>query len=134
MGKVMPENQERIEIPAIELKWSEWTSWYAIVVDARSAVGVQIPNGQPGVYEVRRNDDEIRLTIGKAADLRKRVRQGLVKGKNRHSSGTDIRAKEDLSALVVRWAKTSRPSAVEEELHLRHIQRFGRLPLYTDHT
>jgi excinuclease UvrABC nuclease subunit len=93
-----------------------------------------LPNRQPGVYEVGYADADERLTIGKASDLRMRVRQGLVKGKVPHSAGDKIRAREELSRLVVRWAVTSRPAAAEEELHHRHKARFGRLPQYVSHT
>ena len=82
----------------------------------------------PGCYEVRRDGAEVRLTIGRAANLRSRVKQGLVKGKFPHSTGTRIRAKEDVSKLLVRWAVTKRPAVVEEELHLRHREEYGRLP------
>ena len=78
-----------------------------------------IPNQVPGVYEVKyadRDGDE-RLYIGKAADLRMRVRQGLVKGKLPHLGGKNIRDTEHVSRLVVRWAATNRPAAAEEELH-----------------
>ena len=124
---------EVIEIPRIELRWSEWYPWNDIKEDARSG-GIKIPNGIPGVYEVRYADSEERLTIGRAADLRMRVRQGLVKGKTKHSSGKAIRANEDVSRLVVRWAATERPSAAEEELHKRYLERFGKMPKYTKHT
>ena len=84
-----------------------------------------------GVYEVRRADDEQRLTIGKATNLRQRIVRGLVKGKLPHSAGKRIRASERVSELLVRWAETDRPAAAEEELHRRQIQQFGRLAQYT---
>ncbi|MGH9861982.1 MAG: hypothetical protein ACRD35_01015, partial [Candidatus Acidiferrales bacterium] len=102
--------------------------------DARPGTGVKVPNRKPGVYEVKTFDAEERLTIGKASNLRQRVKQGLVKGKTKHSTGKRIGGAEDVSHLLVRWAETDRPAAVEEELHLRHIARFGRLPKYTKHT
>ena len=95
---------------------------------------MRVPNGEPGVYEARYRDSEERLTIGKASDLRMRVKQGLVKGKTPHSTGEKIRANEDTSRIVVRWAITSRPAAVEEELHYKYRSRVGRLPKYVDHT
>lgn len=77
---------------------------------------------------------EERLTIGKASDLRMRIRQDLVKGKTQHSSGKKIRANEDISKIVIRWAITERPASVEGELHKRYIEKFGILPKYTKHT
>jgi len=124
---------EIIEIPRIKLNWSEWHSWNALIEDARSG-GIKIPNGIPGVYEVRYVESKERLTIGRASDLRMRIRQGLVKGKTKHSSGKTIRANEDVSRLFVRWAETDRPAAVEEELHRRYLSKFGELPKYTKHT
>ena len=93
-----------------------------------------IPNGKTGVYEVKYKDKNERLTIGKASDLRMRVKQGLVRGKTPHRAGEAIRTKEDLSQLVVRWARAERPAAVEEELHRKYRKRFGRLPKYVHHT
>ena len=63
-----------------------------------------------------------------------RIKQGLVKGKAPHSAGDRIRAKEDVSKIVVRWAITNRPPAVEEEMHKKHLNRFGKLPKYVKHT
>jgi hypothetical protein len=83
------------------------------------------------VYEVKYRDSDERLTIGKASNLRMRVKQGLVKGKVPHRAGEKIREKENTSQVVVRWAETERRAAAEEELHLRYRARFGRLPMYT---
>jgi len=124
---------EIIEIPRIELRWSEWHHWNDIIEDARSG-GIKIPNGVSGVYEVKYLDSEERLTIGKASDLRMRVRQGLIKGKTKHSSGDKIRANEDVSTLLVRWAESERPAATEEELHRRYVEKHSKWPKYTDHT
>jgi len=127
---------ERIEIniPPVVLEWSEWVPWDDLKVDARYGSGVKVPNREPGVYEVKYKDAEERLTIGKASDLRMRIKQGLVKGKARHSAGEEIRANEDVIGIVVRWAITDRPAAVEEELHRRFLDKFGRLPKYVKHT
>ena len=125
---------EVIKIPSIELKWVDWVSWNQLILDSRSGAGVIVPNGTPGVYEVKYKDTEERLTIGKASDLRMRIKQGLVKGKIPHSAGKAIRVNEDISKLVVRWAVTHRPAAVEEELHGRYQSKFGRLPKYVQHT
>jgi hypothetical protein len=71
------------------------------------------------------------LHIGKASDLRMRIRQGLVKGAVPHSTGKRIHQEEDVSRLVIRWAVTERPGAAEEELHCLYRREFGRLPKYT---
>ncbi len=127
-------DEETISIPPIMLKWSGWVSWNDLIVDARGGGGVRVPNQVPGVYEVKYKDGEERLTIGKASDLRMRIKQGLVKGKSKHSSGSKIRLNEEVSKLVVKWAITDRPAAVEEELHRKYKTKFGKLPKYTEHT
>jgi len=123
---------QHIQIPPIQLEWSDWHSWTELLIDGRSG-GIRIPNGRPGVYEARLIGNPERLTIGKTVDLRYRIRQGLVKGNAPHSSGDDIRLEEDLSQVEIRWAKSDQPAAVEEELHRLHRVQFGRLPKYTDH-
>ena len=125
---------QQINIPPIALSWSSWIPWDELKLDARYEGGVKVPNKVTGVYEAKYKDEEERLTIGKASDLRMRIKQGLVKGKVPHSAGNRIRREEDLSKIVVRWAITDRPSAVEEELHKQHIKKFGKLPKYTEHT
>jgi hypothetical protein len=126
--------RQEVSIPTIVLEWSDWFSWDDLKVDARYGSGVNVPNDAPGVYEVKYKDSEERLTIGKASNLRMRIKQGLVKGKVPHSSGERIRANEDTSRIVVRWAVTSRPAAVEEDLHQRYQNRFDALPKYVEHT
>jgi hypothetical protein len=126
--------REEINIPPIVLEWSEWIPWDDLRIDARSEGGLGVPNQTPGVYEARFAASEERLTIGKTTNLRQRIERGLVKGKMPHSAGKKIRASEDVSAIVVRWAVTDRPAAVEEELHRRHRAKFGRLPTYTKRT
>jgi excinuclease UvrABC nuclease subunit len=123
---------QRIEIPPVRLHWSDWTPWeqvFCLVAEG----GANIPN-RPGVYEARREGEEPRLTIGKAANLRMRVQQGLVRGQAPHSAGKRIHAQEPVAGIVARWAETERPAAVEEHLHQEHKRRFGRLPEYVDHT
>jgi excinuclease UvrABC nuclease subunit len=122
-----------VYIPPIHLEWSAWVTWNQLMKDARSS-GIRIPNGKPGVYEARLEHNLERLTIGKASDLRRRIRQGLIKGKAQHSSGERIRANEDINRIEIRWAETDRPSAVEEELHKQYLARFGEWPRYTYHT
>jgi len=122
-----------IYIPPIHLEWSAWASWNELMEDARSG-GIHIPNGKSGVYEARLKHNSERLTIGKASDLRMRIKQGLIKGKTQHSAGKRIRANEDIYNIEIRWAETNRPSAVEEELHKQYRARFGKWPKYTEHT
>jgi len=126
--------REEIIIQPIALDWSDWYPWNDLKIDARSSMGINVPNYVSGVYEARYEDEEKRLTIGKATDLRMRVRQGLVKGKTPHSAGEKIRANEDVTRIVVRWSVTDRPCAVEEELHKKHQKNFGKLPKYVQHT
>lgn len=124
----------RIEIPTITLNWSEWYAWPVFLRDARSDPEGVTPPETAGVYEAKLGDAEERLTIGKASNLRMRIKQGLVKGKVPHSSGSDIRNNEDTSRIAIRWTTTDRPAAVEEELHRKHVETFGRLPKYTERT
>jgi len=123
-----------ITIPSIVLEWSDWVAWGELLRDARRRGIVRVPNRRPGVYEVKCANEESRLTIGKASDLRGRVKQGLVKGKTPHSTGKRIRASEDTSGIVVRWAVAERPACVEEELHRLYREKFGTLPKYTQCT
>lgn len=118
--------KERINLPpTIELEWSDWTAWDAIKVDARRVGGVKIPR-TPGVYEAKYKEDEKRLTIGKASNLRERVRNGLVKGRIPHGPREDMRfATERFSEMVVRWAVTDRPAAAEEEIHRLRPPKYG---------
>lgn len=128
--------QVSLEIGTIVLEWSDWALWADVAADDRGGAGVTIPNHVAGVYEVRRTGHygTERLYIGRASDLRLRVRQGLVKGKLPHPGGNRLRAGEDVSQLEVRWAVTNRPAAAEEELHRAHRAEFGCLPAYTLNT
>jgi len=128
---VIAETQQ-IEIPAIELGWSPWYEWNDVALLQRDG-GISVPS-HSGVYEAKIADEEERLTIGKASSLYSRVKQGLVRDKVPHSAGDKIRAHEDTAQVVVRWAITDRPAAVEEELHQAHILKFGGLPKHVDHT
>ena len=122
-----------IHIEPILLDWSEWHPWLDIKRHAQQG-GVVVPNKQSGVYEVKIRGAEDRLAIGKSADLRMRIKQGLVCGKVGHPAGDKIRSRENVEDVMVRWAITDRPAAVEEELHMRHEGRFGELPKYTHFT
>lgn len=85
--------QTRLEIGVIVLDWDPWIPWRDVLVANRGGAGVHIPNGVPGVYEVRYVDHETaeRLHIGRTGNLRMRIRQGLVKGATAHSAGKRIR-------------------------------------------
>lgn len=123
-----------VEIPRFVLIWSDWIPWNNFLLDQRTeGSAVNVPNG-PGVYEVKLENDGTLLTIGKASNLRMRVKQGLVKGKVPHSSGENIRKSEDVGRLFIRWAETDRPSCAEEELHRKYKSQFGVYPKYTKHT
>ena len=121
-----------IHIPAIQLQWSTWYPWKLFLLDARKDPNGITPPNASGVYEAKYEDEQARLTIGKASNLRKRVKQGLVKGKVSHSSGKRIRKFDDTTNIVIRWAETDRPSAIEEELHrLYKEEHNGNLPKRT---
>jgi len=120
-----------IRIPEIELRWSKWIPWVAFKLDARSNPLAVTPPSKPGVYEARFEDKRERLAIAKTRNLRIRIKEALVKGTEQHPIGKRWRAKEDITRIVIRWATTDRPSAVEEELHKQHLIRFGALPKYT---
>ena len=125
---------QRLDMRAIELRWSEWHRWEDLEEDDRGGGGVEVPDGSPGVYEAKVEGQEERLTIGRASDLRARVKQGLIRGNRHHPAGEKIRKSEDTAQVRVRWAVTDRPGAAEEELHKQHVREFGRLPKYTGHT
>ena len=74
------QKSDRIVIPAIPLEWRPWKRWGLLAMDARTHPGARGPNKRPGVYEARERGKDERLTIGKAGDLRYRVKEGLVWG------------------------------------------------------
>lgn len=123
-AKMLARYDREVHIEPIVLEWSEWHSWRDVERQDCAAV----PNEQSGVYEAKISGRKERLAIGKASDLRKRVKQGLMRGKAGESAGEDLGAGDD---VVVRWAVTERPAAVVEELQIRHKGRFGELPKYT---
>jgi hypothetical protein len=128
-----PEEDQYINVPPILLEWFWWEWWDDLAEDARGGGGVGVPP-EPGVYEVRIYDEQERLHIGRASNLRARVKHALVTDSSPDTTGGKIRRNEDTSRVCVRWATTDRPAAVEEELHRQHVERFGRLPKYTQHT
>ena len=113
------------ELAAVQ--WSEWFPWNDI-----ASGSVRAPR-RAGVYEVRRRDQEQRLTIGETNLLARRVSY-LVRGTAPHSAGERIRASEQVAHLLVRWAATERHEEVEQYLHGAHWDRFGRLPIHTRRT
>ena len=62
------ETQE-IRIEPIRLEWGEWAPWEQVLRLVRAG-GVRVPD-QPGVYEARLVRAKQRLTIGKAANMRR---------------------------------------------------------------
>ena len=130
--EIGPPEEEFLQVPPIHLPWSPWERWEDIFEHGWAII--DLPFGKAGVYEARLEDHEERLAIGRAGDLRKRVMLGLVRGTTDHPAGQKIRKHENVYQILIRWAVTDRPAAAEEELHHRHIARFGRLPKYTGHT
>jgi hypothetical protein len=120
-----------IHIEPVVLDWSAWHSWEDIRKDVRDG-GIRVPY-ESGVYEARLQNEDERLTIGRASHLYSRVKDGLVKG-NSHSTSWRIQDNESVEDILIRWAITNRPAAVEEELHKRYKGRFGKLPKYTKNT
>lgn len=119
-----------IEMPLIHLRWSEWYNWKEIEMKVRNR-GINVPS-LSGVYEVKIKDTNEILTIGKASNLRNRIKRGLVQGKLPHSTGKRIRKEEDIEGIQIRWALTDLPSAVEEYLHQKYReQNNGKLPRHT---
>lgn len=114
------------------LNWHEWVSWNDLLRDVRSDRAAPNPPSGPGVYEVKHSDQEKRLVIGKASDIRSRLKQGLVKGKLGHPPGDRLREDiKDFSTVQIRWAVTVIPAAVEEHLLQQHKIMFnGDLPTY----
>ena len=126
---------ETMTIGEMRLEWSKWINWNDILkFDGRKNTTADVPKGKKGVYEAKYRCAKKRLTIGKTRDLRKRIVSELVKGTGSHSAGEKIRRNEDVSRIIVRFAPTDRPSAVEEELHMRHEKAFGSPPKYVEQT
>jgi hypothetical protein len=113
-----------------------WSDWFEVLTDDRGGQGMAISNQIPGLYEVKYadNDGDERLSVGKAADLRMPVRQGLEKGKLPYAGGIHSRGTEDLSRLVVSWAMTDRPAAAEEEQRRGYRAEFSTLPAFVRST
>ena len=121
--------KEIIKIPKICLNWSELFCFEDIKKHVRDG-GINVPN-KPGVYKVLDENDEI-LHIGRASNLRQRIKQGFVKGKTPHSTRSRMLNEGiDLKKLKIQWAITYWPNSVEEYLHKKFKKAKKKLPKYT---
>ena len=127
-----------IHIPPITLDWSEWHRWDDVGRRIRDG-GVNVPN-RAGVFEVKFEDEEYLLCIGNAENLRAQAKHALAKKYRIDSPGPKLRPEiknESLSTsrILIRWAITDRPAAVEEELRRRYEEgRYDGLPeIYQDY-
>ena len=121
-----------IFIPPFKIRWGCWVPWCHLndfVKKPRNKPG-KIPD-QPGVYEAKYIYSEERLHIGfTEKGLRKRI-QEMLKGKKDHSAGKRMAdAGVDFKKVVVRWAVTRRPEAIEKALMIRHLSKFDRIPIF----
>jgi hypothetical protein len=85
----------------MSLIWSEWIPWNTLTTDGRGLGGVNVPP-KPGVYEAKSVEAMDSLHIGQTDNLRRRVKQGMVRGNIPHSAGERIHAVEDVSRIVVK--------------------------------
>jgi len=117
-----------IEIEKIILEWSPWYSFQSIIdLDLRLPV-------HSGVYEVSCSEQNCRLTIGKGNNLDRRIRKSLILGQYSHSTRKRLLLfypPPIFNGLLVRWALTTRPLCVEEELKKIHFDTHGSLPTHT---
>jgi len=127
---ILPAETELFAV-GVFLEWSWWEWWDDLRKDARSGAGIPVP-ALPGVYEVKRYGEEPRLYIGRSSDLQMRIKQALIAGTTGHQAGRRIAEAEDTSLICIRWAETDSPAAAEEELHRRHVLKYGALPKYTE--
>ena len=120
---------EIIKIPEITLEWSEIYSYDEIKKHVRDG-GVNIPK-RSGVYKILDENGEI-LHIGRASNLRNRIKQGFVKGKTLHSTRKRMLENGvDFKKLKIQWALTDWPNSVEEYLHKKFKEEKGKLPKFT---
>ena len=118
-----------IEIPKIILEWSSWYKFEDIKKNVRDG-GVNLPD-ESGVYQVIDKNGEI-IHIGRASNLRMRVKQGFVKGKTPHSTRKRIIENGiNLNELKIQWAVTDYPNTIEELLHKKFKKEYGKLPKFT---
>lgn len=71
---------EVITIPHIRLRWSDWTLWADLKIDARHGRGIRVPSGVSGVYEVKYADTDERLTNRKSIRPSNAHQAGIGKG------------------------------------------------------
>lgn len=125
--------EQTIILGVIQLKWSDWITFEKVRIDNRVSK-LNLPKSA-GVYEVVMNVDDDRLTIGKTGNLCDRLKC-LIRGNDGHSAGKKIKGafpdEAMRSKFLIRFALTSRPAAIEEELHRLHKETYGILPRYTD--
>jgi excinuclease UvrABC nuclease subunit len=102
-----------------------------MLLDVRTNKSAPNPPADSGVYEVKFIDQDIRLIIGKAAVIRKRLKDQLIKGEG-HPPGERLKKDiPDRSGIHVRWATTEFPAAAEEYLLQQHkALHHGKLPKY----
>ena len=120
---------EEVKIPTITLLWSDVYKFEEIKKNVKDG-GINVPD-KPGVYQVIDENGEI-FHIGRASSLRRRVKQGFVKGKNKHSTRKRMLENGiDLNKLKIQWAVTEWPNCVEEFLHKKFKEKYKRLPKFT---
>lgn len=109
MAEIQP-----IAFDPITLKWEEWIPLRRIID------GDILPPQKPGVYEFKHmqaTETWERLRIGESGDLHQRLVEKLIKGKGDDAYGKkDAILAEGIDNLMVRWALTLKPAAVEEHL------------------
>ena len=121
--------KEVIKIPEIELNWSDLYSFEEIEKNIKDG-GVNVPDAS-GVYKVLDENNEI-IHIGRASNLRNRVKQGFVRGKTPHSTRERmLKEGVNLKKLKIQWAVTDWPNSAEEYLHKEFKKNYKRLPKYT---
>lgn len=124
--------KEFLKIADVPIKWSRWYPWYILELGAWTKNGVRVPNETPGVYEVRRIPDNTLLICRGTKNIRRAIKECLIKGRytRPNSLGKKIRHEEDLSNLIIRWCKASRPFTVEEQLRCEYKRYSDIAPLY----
>ena len=125
------ENQD-IEIPTIHLEWSSWLACHEQI--SQRTMVPNNPRRTAGVYEARLRSRPDRLIIGKTNCVAEMVQDALGLGEKSGEPWESIRDNEDLSQVEVRWAETTRPCAVQEELLRMHITQHKIIPKYYSST
>lgn len=90
-----------------------------------------------GIFAVRQRGLAERLLVGRAGDLRRRLKHALVESRRRRATDDELRTKEDLTRIEMRWALASAREApfipwaeIEAELLRRYVAQFGQWPKY----